>query len=696
MNRSLAAALCAVVVLSCVPARAGYSSAATGAKGVQLTAAQVAAVNAAIAKLEALAAAEGNAQNKATMERVIKALKEMMKPDKNGNRRICSEGAKPAAQGGPKTWAGITRQDGKCDASGDAMNICPDLLAAGEPMCSILADTLFHEGVHTQQWAAPGSIYGGTEASEEWVAYSWGKYVLQKLLNNPALTPAQKKRLQEELKHDCRERDAYCASAEEERKKAAKAAGGDRKRSCASADYIYTASYPHSGRIEVLHDWTGDVPRILDTGMAISTGMACFRDSNAGREHLFVGATDSGAATGAVALFSDMDGDELLDQDSIAVFGLAGGAVPLSMVTEGSSLWVLAMPPGSGTSKQVIRIVDVTGDGIPDSAAQTIYADGLVFPAINQCQTFKVDGPGTISMSPRWPGMSIENSLMVIQSLTDVNADGVADVISPITFDDSLAPLTPVFYWRPAFFDVFCEVQAHPLAQVQVVRTDPSGLPLELLGQSPGASGWERQIPLFRPLQPGDFIVLHDATNDLESAVVQVQAPRPQIIGISEVEVLPGQVVHLQTRFTNPDPSLAVNCSGLPTELILVTPNSIEFIAPTATQTPNGHITIQVTAGPDASNEVGLLIQGDCNGNGQADIVDIATGVSQDLDADGIPDECEACPADLNQDGLVDFTDYLEFLNLYEAQDLRVDYNGDGLVDFLDYLEFLNHYDAGC
>ncbi|MCC6676881.1 MAG: hypothetical protein IT436_07040 [Phycisphaerales bacterium] len=55
-----------------------------------------------------------------------------------------------------------------------------------------------------------------------------------------------------------------------------------------------------------------------------------------------------------------------------------------------------------------------------------------------------------------------------------------------------------------------------------------------------------------------------------------------------------------------------------------------------------------------------------------------------------------ACRADLNGDGLVDFSDYLEFLNLYDAGDLRVDFNGDGLVDFSDYLEFLNLYDAGC
>lgn len=55
-----------------------------------------------------------------------------------------------------------------------------------------------------------------------------------------------------------------------------------------------------------------------------------------------------------------------------------------------------------------------------------------------------------------------------------------------------------------------------------------------------------------------------------------------------------------------------------------------------------------------------------------------------------------ACPADLNGDGIVDFADYLEFLNRYDAGDLSVDFNDDGIVDFADYLEFLNLYDAGC
>ncbi|MCC6675759.1 MAG: hypothetical protein IT436_01320 [Phycisphaerales bacterium] len=63
---------------------------------------------------------------------------------------------------------------------------------------------------------------------------------------------------------------------------------------------------------------------------------------------------------------------------------------------------------------------------------------------------------------------------------------------------------------------------------------------------------------------------------------------------------------------------------------------------------------------------------------------------------DKLPVEPLDCLADLNDDGLVDFADYLEFLNFYDAEDVAVDFTGDGLVDFADYLEFLNLYDAGC
>lgn len=54
------------------------------------------------------------------------------------------------------------------------------------------------------------------------------------------------------------------------------------------------------------------------------------------------------------------------------------------------------------------------------------------------------------------------------------------------------------------------------------------------------------------------------------------------------------------------------------------------------------------------------------------------------------------CPADTDRDGLVDFSDYLGFLNAYESQEPSADLDGDGIVDFIDYLAFVDAYSIGC
>ena len=88
---------------------------------------------------------------------------------------------------------------------------------------------------------------------------------------------------------------------------------------------------------------------------------------------------------------------------------------------------------------------------------------------------------------------------------------------------------------------------------------------------------------------------------------------------------------------------------------------------------------------------------GDCNMNHVPDACDIANGVSEDANADGVPDECQRqCLADYNGDGLLDFFDVAAFLNGYAAHDDAADYTDDGLFDFFDVAEFLNLYAAGC
>ncbi len=54
------------------------------------------------------------------------------------------------------------------------------------------------------------------------------------------------------------------------------------------------------------------------------------------------------------------------------------------------------------------------------------------------------------------------------------------------------------------------------------------------------------------------------------------------------------------------------------------------------------------------------------------------------------PEYCGAI--DYTGDTIIDFLDYLEFLNRFDALDTSADLNGDGMVDFADWLEFYNRY----
>jgi hypothetical protein len=52
--------------------------------------------------------------------------------------------------------------------------------------------------------------------------------------------------------------------------------------------------------------------------------------------------------------------------------------------------------------------------------------------------------------------------------------------------------------------------------------------------------------------------------------------------------------------------------------------------------------------------------------------------------------------ADLNSDFAIDFGDFLEFFNAWDAQDVLADVNNDDEIDFGDFLDFFNAYDCQC
>ena len=61
----------------------------------------------------------------------------------------------------------------------------------------------------------------------------------------------------------------------------------------------------------------------------------------------------------------------------------------------------------------------------------------------------------------------------------------------------------------------------------------------------------------------------------------------------------------------------------------------------------------------------------------------------------GILVDC-ICAADFNHDGIIDFFDYLDFVDAFSANDPSSDYNGDEVIDFFDYLDFVDVFSTGC
>ena len=55
-----------------------------------------------------------------------------------------------------------------------------------------------------------------------------------------------------------------------------------------------------------------------------------------------------------------------------------------------------------------------------------------------------------------------------------------------------------------------------------------------------------------------------------------------------------------------------------------------------------------------------------------------------------------ACPADLNNDGVLNFFDVSAFLTAYSSGDPIADFTGDGIFNFFDVSAFLSAYSAGC
>ena len=85
-------------------------------------------------------------------------------------------------------------------------------------------------------------------------------------------------------------------------------------------------------------------------------------------------------------------------------------------------------------------------------------------------------------------------------------------------------------------------------------------------------------------------------------------------------------------------------------------------------------------------------VAGDCNGNGLSDACDLLTGTSEDLDMNGVPDECGTrfIRADLNEDLMVNLADgilllqYVSGIGMELECRLLADANNDDHIDVAD------------
>ena len=102
---------------------------------------------------------------------------------------------------------------------------------------------------------------------------------------------------------------------------------------------------------------------------------------------------------------------------------------------------------------------------------------------------------------------------------------------------------------------------------------------------------------------------------------------------------------------------------------------------------------LPVTVRPDGDAAAGILSRGGATFIASARFT---TDAGADSYRIGLTRLGNACAADFNRDGQVDFFDYLDFVQAFSNEDPFADFNGDGQVDFFDYLDFVASFALGC
>ena len=120
---------------------------------------------------------------------------------------------------------------------------------------------------------------------------------------------------------------------------------------------------------------------------------------------------------------------------------------------------------------------------------------------------------------------------------------------------------------------------------------------------------------------------------------------------------------------------------------------NLETVGPTGSEVSGGWITKQLSlvniAGFTANNQFKIRFTASDLGDGSVVEAGVDTAMLFSYD-------CDACIADLNGDGVLNFFDISAYLSSFAAGDLVADFNNDGVLNFFDISAFLAEFAAGC
>ena len=385
----------------------------------------------------------------------------------------------------------------------------------------------------------------------------------------------------------------------------------------------------------------------------------------------------------------------------------ASGHTMLSPVDPGRGTPPLA-PTGGGRD-------DCNGNGIPDECDLTCAGDCDVYPGCGQSLDCQPDGipdecqlygfehvhlydDGTSEYGLRSPGTHIawlnrftvagDAGLIDAIDLTYVNVIEGAPAMVYLWSDPdgdgnpidaqvlASAPTTTISYaggvFRVDLPDTYVGEAGTSFfvgTSLEYPNENASPCPLDATLPSTGGVSW--LIGREGPIDPNDlsdgaitFALLEDAIGEPMNVVVRAVAKVPtgdcNLNGVpDDCDIASGTSLDVDGNGV-PDECEDCNGNGIPDECDLSCDGSCAGLpgcGQSADCQPDGIPDECQVAGNDCNTDAipdDCQLEGnDCNGNGVLDECDVSSGTSQDLNGDGLPDECEDC----NWNGIPDACD---------------------------------------